>query len=129
LVGKLGIVGVYAEDIPWLSFFQSLEQGVESGSELASDAGNTTSRGGYVGVLVLTFLLVDIAKSGSTLDCVLSAGGGGSHGFHGLLGGNNGIFILGMGLNSNGLGREKTFDEGVNRTGILPTGGVGVPSQ
>jgi hypothetical protein len=112
-----------------LGFFQGLEQCVESGSELASDARDTAGRRGCIGVLVFTLLLVDVSKSGRALDRVLSAGGGRSHGLHRLLSGDNGIFILGVGLDSDGLGGEETLDERVDRAGILPAGGLGVPSQ
>ena len=101
-----------------------LEKGVESGSKLASDAGNATSGRGCAGVLVFTLLLIDITKGRGRLDGVLSAGRGGSHGFYGLLSGENCIFISGVDLDSNGLGGEKTLDERVDRARILPTGGL-----
>ena len=34
-----------------------------------------------------------------------------------------------MGLDSDGLGGEKTLDERIDQDGILPTRGLGVPSQ
>ena len=114
LIGELGIVGVDTEDVPRLGFFQSLKEGVESGSELAGDAGGTASRRRCIGFLVFTFLLVDISQGGCGLDRVLPPGGGCSHGLHRLLSGNDGIFISGVGLDRGSFGREETLDERID---------------
>ena len=129
LIRELRIIGVDTEDVPRLCFSQGLEEGVKSGSELAGDAGGTTSQRRCIGVLVFTLFFVDIAKSGCAFNRVLPAGGGCSHGFHRLLSGNNGIFIPWMSLDSNSFGGEETLDEGVDRARILPTRGVRVPPQ
>src|SRR5258708_5463044 len=99
--------------MPWLRFFQSLEKGVGGGTELASDAGNTTSRRGCAGVLVITFLLINIAKSGDAPDRVRSAGRGRSRGFHGLLSGNSGVFISGVGLDAMALAEKRPLIKGL----------------
>ena len=113
LIRKLRAVGVDTEDVPRLSFFQSLEEGVESGPELAGNAGSSTSRSRCVGFLVFALLLVDIAKGGGTLDRVLSTGGRCSHGFHGLRSGNDGVFIRGWAWTATGLAEKRPLMNGL----------------
>lgn len=113
LIGQLRVVGVDAEHVPRLGLVERLKQSVQRGLELAGDAGAAARRSRCFLVFLDVIQVATILQR--AFDRVLPPCGGRTHRLDGLLRRDDGIFVPGMCLGGDRLGREEALNEGVVR--------------